>query len=287
MARSRQNGQSVRVPVGSEQLVAYLNEVLRGRAGVFGVYARNLQTDAVVGINAAQVMPAESTVKTAILLHYERGIEAGTLDPKQRVDFTPDRRFDGSGVLRYLDDGLSLTLDDLAWLMIIVSDNSATAMLVEVLGGPAEINKTTALLGCPTTRLNESITLERALAGESFSWSSPRDLAELYAHLGERARAMLFRQQHLIGLPRRLPHMCYAADVGIAMPARVYNKTGNGIGRFIDSGLFETDTASWIVAAMSDQQTDFASRPDDSAPAAFGAIGELIYDAWAEGAGAP
>jgi beta-lactamase class A len=46
------------------------------------------------------------------------------------------RRFDGAGVLRYLDDGLSPTLDDLAWLMIIVSDNSATAMLVEALGDP-------------------------------------------------------------------------------------------------------------------------------------------------------
>jgi hypothetical protein len=90
----------------------------------------------------------------------------------------------------------------------------------------------------------------------------------------------LFRQQHLLGLPRRLPHLAYAADVDITMPIRVFNKTGNGMGRFIDSGLFETDTAGWIIAAMSDEQTDFASRPDDSAPSAFGAIGELLYNAW-------
>jgi hypothetical protein len=64
------------------------------------------------------------------------------------------------------------------------------------------------------------------------------------------------------------------------MPVRVYNKTGNGVGRFIDSGLFETDTAAWIVAAMADEQTDFSSRPDDSAPLAFGAIGERLYNAW-------
>ncbi len=270
----------MRVPAESESLVDSVNEVLRGRPGVFGVYARNLTTDEVIAVEAERVLPAESTVKTAILLHYERCVEAGVLDPKQRVNLVPERRFDGSGVLRYLDDGLSPTLDDLAWLMIIVSDNSATAMLVEALGGPNEINNTTADLGCPTTQLNESITLESALAGESFSWSSPRDLAELYAHLGERARAMLFRQQHLLGLPRRLPHLAYAADVGITMPIRVYNKTGSGIGRFIDSGLFETDAAAWIVAAMSDEQTDFACRPDDAPPLAFGAIGELLCDAW-------
>ena len=255
-------------------------DVLDGRAGVFGVYARNLMTGDTVAINEDRVFPAESTIKTAILLHYERLVDTGVLDPSQRVQLVPERRFDGSGVLRYLGDGLEPTLDDLAWLMIIVSDNTATAMLVEVVGGPTEINATTAALGCPTAQLNESITLERALAGEAFSWSSPRDLAELYAHLGDRAREMLFRQQHLLGLPRRLPHLAYAADVGIPMPVRVFNKTGNGVCRFIDSGLFETDTAAWIVATMADEQTDFASQPDDSAPVAFGAIGELLYNAW-------
>jgi len=270
----------VRVSVGSEQLVSSINDVLRGRPGVFGVYARNLTTGEMVAVDADRVLPAESTVKTAILLHYERRVDAGEVDPKRRVDLVSERRFDGSGVLRYLDDGLRPTLDDLAWLMIIVSDNSATAMLIEALGGPAEINETAAKLGCPTVQLNESITLERALAGESFSSASPRDLAELYSHLGERARAILFRQQHLLGLPRRLPHISYAADIGITMPIRVFNKTGNGIGRFIDSGLFETDAAAWVVAAMSDEQTDFASRPDDSAPLAFGAIGELLCAAW-------
>ena len=215
------------------------------------------------------MFPAESAVKTAILLHYERCVEAGTLDPKQRVELVPERRFDGSGVLRYLNDGLRPTLDDLAWLMVIVSDNSATAMLVEVLGGPAEINNTAAKLGSPTTQLDESITLQRALAGESFSWSSPHDLAAC-THISGIERAMLFRQQHLLGLPRRLPHLAYAADVGMAIPVGVYNKTGNGVGRFVDSGLFETDTATWVVATMSDGQTDFACRPDDSAPVAFG-----------------
>jgi hypothetical protein len=94
------------------------------------------------------------------------------------------------------DDGLEPTLDDLAWLMVIVSDNTATAMLVEVLGGPAEINTTTAALGCPTARMNESITLERALARESFAEASPRTLAELDAHLGSRVRYASFGPLH-------------------------------------------------------------------------------------------
>ena len=102
----------------------------------------------------------------------------------------------------------------------------------------------------------------------------------MYTELDDDALAMLYRQQHLVGLPRRLPHFSYATDVGFTMPVRVYNKTGSGAGNFVDSGRFETDHATWVVAAMATAQTDFAVRPDDSAPTAFGLIGELLYDAW-------
>ena len=120
------------------------------------------------------------------------------------------------------------------------------------------------------------------MAGEPFATSTAHDLAEVYTHLDERCRSMLFRQQHLIGLPRRLPHAADASDLGFTLPVRVFNKTGNGMGTCIDSGLFETDAAAWIVAAMAKDQQDFASRPDDVAPNAFGEIGELLYVAWGD-----
>ena len=248
------------------------------------MYARNLVTDETIGVNADRVLPAESAAKTFILVHYSRLVASGAVDPTTRVRLGQDLRFIGTGVLRYLADGLEPTLDDLAWLMIIVSDNTATAMLLQAIGEPADVNATMATLGYPTARLNESITLETALEaaleGERFSTCSPRDLAEVYTELDERATAMLFRQQHLIGLPRKLPAMSHAVDVGITMPVRVFNKTGNGIGTFIDSGLFETDEASWVIAAMAAEQPDFAARPDDIAPATFADIGERIYAAW-------
>jgi beta-lactamase class A len=259
-----------------------ISECISDRPGVFAIYARNLGTDETIAINAAEPAPAESSAKTFLLVYYSQLVASGAVDPMSRVRLDHDNRHIGTGVLRYLADGLEPTLSDLAWLMIIVSDNTATAMLMQTIGGPADVNAAMRELGFPTARFNETITVESALAGEPFSMSSARDLAEIYTQLDDGAKAMLFRQQHLVGLPRRLPHMAHAVDVGVAMPIRVYNKTGNGMGTFIDSGLFETDSASWIVAAMASEQTDFASTPDDSAPIAFGAIGELLYNAWAQ-----
>ena len=124
--------------------------------------------------------------------------------------------------------------------------------------------------------------LNWVMTGAAFATATPRDLAEAFTFLDDHAKEILFRQQDQISLPRRLPHMAMASDVDIEMPVRVYNKTGNGMGSCIDSGLFVTDNASWIAAAMAADQTDFASRPDDVAPTAFARIGELLYDAWGE-----
>src|SRR5882672_10440274 len=150
--------------------------VISGRPGAFGVYARNLGTGDVVAINADRIFPAESTIKTCILVYYARLVASGAVDPARRVRLDENSRYIGTGVLRFLADGLEPTLDDLAWLMIIVSDNTATAMLLESIGMPADVNAAMRDLGYPTAQLNESITFEGALAGEPFSTSSPRDL---------------------------------------------------------------------------------------------------------------
>lgn len=247
--------------------------------GRIALYARCLTTGEVVAFGDDGVMPTESAAKTAILLHYEREVDAGRVDPKRRVP-VGFRHVDGSGVLRHLDDGLTLTLDDLACLMIIVSDNVATATLVDVLGGPEPINAMVRRLGCPTTRWIGSTTLARAAQGERVSESSLRDLAELYAHLGDRARRILFRQQFQAGLPSQLPHEPYATDVGIEMPVRVYNKTGLGFGRVVDSALVETDDAAWVVAAVAEWDADPDGSSHDAALTTFGRIGELLFDAW-------
>jgi len=56
---------------------------------------------------------------------------AGRLDLGERVGYRADTRVAGSGVLQFLDDGLNPTLRDLAVLMMTVSDNTATDLVLE------------------------------------------------------------------------------------------------------------------------------------------------------------
>jgi len=134
-----------------------------------------------------------------------------------------------------------------------------------------------ATLGLKTARL---ATFEEMLDGAPFGTSTARDLAEAYVHLDQRCRERLARQQDRIGLPRRLQQSPYAVQLGLTMPVRVFNKTGVGPNTFIDSGLFETDSARWVAAAMASGQPGPVIRPDDPAPTAFGQIGHTLDRAW-------
>jgi beta-lactamase class A len=265
-------------------LEADVRAIVAGRPGTFGVYARNLTTDETVGVNAEAVLPTESTAKTFILIHYAGLVAAEKIDPECRITLTADDAAYGSGVLRYLAPGLQPTLQDLAWLMIIVSDNLATQVLMRAVGGAESVNATMAELGFEAARLNPKFSHAPAdsedAVDELFGSSTARELAEAYTHLDERCREILFRQQFVDFLPRTLPHLSFSQDWGFDMPVRVYTKTGNGFGNCIDSGRFETDDAAWVVAAMATGQQDFAMRPGDAAPSAFAEIGQLLYERW-------
>jgi beta-lactamase class A len=261
-------------------LTADLRSLLEGRSGTFGVYARNLETNEVAGFNADRIMDTASAAKTFVLVHYCRLVDTGACDPHRRIVVGAEHRVLGSGVLRYLEPGLQLTRDDLAWLMIIVSDNVATDLLVAEVGGPEAVNETMTDLGLPTARLNPSFTRHVDLADwQPFATSTPRDLATVYTHLDERSRRILWRQQFVEGLPRRVPHANQAADWEITMPVRVFNKTGGDPGIFTDAALFETDKASWIAAFMAGDLRDLTG-PGGTGPRTAGDVGLMLYDAW-------
>ena len=106
-------------------------------------------------------------------------------------------------MLRFLAPGLQPTLDDLAWLMIIVSDNLATQVVLREIGGADAVNATMAGLGLATARVNPAFS--HSPIDRRRSRSAPRrrsDLAEVYTHLDERCREILFRQQFVEFLPR-------------------------------------------------------------------------------------
>jgi len=84
--------------------------------------------------NADEVMSSASIIKLPILITALQQVEKGLLSLDRRYVLSRDEQVDGAGILRHLGGGLEPTLKDLLTLMIIISDNTATNILIDIVG---------------------------------------------------------------------------------------------------------------------------------------------------------
>jgi len=115
-----------------------LDDVLKGAAeefkGVLGVSVKHLGTGESANLNGDTLFPTASVFKVPVLVEFYRQAERGALSPDQKVILTERDKVPGSGVLKELSEGLSVSLRDLMSLMMIVSDNTATDLIVGRVG---------------------------------------------------------------------------------------------------------------------------------------------------------
>ena len=120
--------------------------------GVVGVSAKHLGSGAEIRLRDDVVYFAASTIKVPLLVELYRQVDAGEIDLERRVELSDQIRAPGSGVLKELATGLQPTVRDLALLMIIISDNTATDYLYHLVG-PRRLDETMRRLGLSKTRI--------------------------------------------------------------------------------------------------------------------------------------
>src|SRR5437879_7797301 len=117
------------------RLQSNLERITRSVNAKWGIYIKCIETGEEIAINADETMDTMSVIKIPLMAEVFRQIEAGKFALTDRVILKDADKRPGTGVMRSLDPGASLTIKDLITLMIIVSDNSATDMLFEKVGG--------------------------------------------------------------------------------------------------------------------------------------------------------
>lgn len=115
-------------------LTALLQSQIAGFHGKVSLYARDLATNQTVAIEADQPVPTASVIKLGILYTALEQIRAGNAHFDDRLMLHHDDQVPGSGVLLFLDTPHTLTLKDALTLMIAVSDNTATNLVIDDLG---------------------------------------------------------------------------------------------------------------------------------------------------------
>src|SRR5712671_1994872 len=116
-----------------------LQDSLRARIGDFQgtvtLYAKNLDTGASVGIKEAEPVRTASTIKLPILCAVFDQVARGQAKWDEKLTVTASAKVSGSGVIgSEFSEGVQLPLSDVANLMIVLSDNTATNMILERFG---------------------------------------------------------------------------------------------------------------------------------------------------------
>jgi beta-lactamase class A len=125
----------------SQRLTQELERIASLAKGKVGVYALHLESGRQVGLQAQERFPMASTVKVAIAEQLFHKIDKGELSLMTMVDLQPSDLHPGSGTLDVLfaKPGVQLSVQNLLELMMVISDNSATDILLRMVGGPEAV----------------------------------------------------------------------------------------------------------------------------------------------------
>ena len=237
--------------VGLHELVPQLMDLAAHTDGLVALSIGDLQTGHAIAINGGVNLPAASTIKIPVMVEVFKQIAAGRFTENRTVMLLDQDRDCGYGSLCDAPWGSRFRVSDLLERMIDVSDNTATNMLIRLVGRPS-INATMSGLGLTQTRLGDSIRSDgdiRALR------TSADDMLRLLSLIAARRvidpqasgdmLALLAGQRHNTLLPALLPKGLVVA-----------HKTGTLHDTLNDVGIVELAGAPYVICAFSTHLDD-------------------------------
>ena len=122
--------------------------------GELGVSVKHLNTGENASHNGDLVFPTASVFKIPVIVEFYRQVDAGKISLEKQIVLSDRDKVPGSGILKELSEGMPVTYKDLLSLMMIVSDNTATDLIAEIVGFE-NINTTMKELGLKNTMVTK------------------------------------------------------------------------------------------------------------------------------------
>jgi beta-lactamase class A len=147
-------------------------------AGTVSIYAKNLDTGATFGLHETDPVRTASTIKLPILCAVFDAVERGQAKWTDPLTVTAPEKVSGTGIIgSEISDGVQLPLRDVAHLMIVLSDNTATNLILERFGADS-VNAYLDRIGIKTTRSMRKIRGDGNQLKNAAGWSEAGKLPE-------------------------------------------------------------------------------------------------------------
>jgi beta-lactamase class A len=272
-------------------LVERLNELCDAMPFQTSWFLKDLGTGARADRLGDVPVPSASTRKISIMMAALSAVHAGKLALDQKVTIEARYQDNDSGTFQHLTPGFWITFRDALVMMIIVSDNTCTGTVVDLVG-LGEIQRYSEAIGLTgtihrfgipprlgpdhtldqvttTTPNDQGLLLELILRGTTDAAAAAR--LQCAPELCRLALEILSRQKLKTRLPSQLP-----------LGTKVAHKTGTGSRGFMDAGIvFKDDRPLFILTAYTERVPTALPDGTPGFAAAYQLIGRmarLCYD---------
>lgn len=274
-----------------------INEWVEAADGIVSVSVRNIRNAFDYSLNDKVRMGAASTIKVPLIVETLSQVRDGILSLDQVFQIADEMCCPGSGVITHLHSGTALTLKDLLTLMLIVSDNTATNVIIDLVGSHRKQNESVADIVDSThsmsskmlqASLNVSDTLkslgftQTALKRKMYDWGGIKDGIENYITAREMAELfVLIAQGKAVGdgydklIIDILCNQMFQDGLSLFLPdgVKFANKPGECDDVVHDCGIIMTSKFSYSIALC----TQPAGNHGES-KVLMGRISKAIYD---------
>jgi beta-lactamase class A len=285
--------------VAATSLRSQVEEIVSEFSGRVSVSASNLVSGERLDINDSEVFPALSAIKLGIMAELFFQIEEeGKIALTDEVTVNQSDLRLGTGVFREFETPFEITVKDVCMMMVVVSDNTCTWLLSDLVGKD-RINARMRTLGMNEYSLNSDLGADTfdELAGkdiDAYSECSSRDFTSLVTSIAQgtlvsvAASAQMLdimgRCQHIEWLGRYLPLNQFPAEAGIEPTYKLYNKLGAYLHGRCDTGLITGPNLRYVITVMTaDSKDPTAMLCEHEGSRTIGRISKAVFDAWSDG----
>ena len=271
--------------LGANSLDDAIKAKIAGFHGRVSLYAKNLNSGAVYNLAGDEPVRTASTIKLPIMIECFALAAEGKLDFGEMIGLPENEKVPGSGILQDLSTSDRFPVRDLMTLMIVLSDNTATNLILDRMTGDA-VNDRMLKLGLVHTRVMRKILGKGAAAGitaegakpEHKKWglgrSSPREMVTLLEKLyrGELVSKDASVEMLAI-LKKQRDHAGLARDV---KDVTVANKSGALDALRSDVGIVYSKRAPIAIAITIDGIPEPDWSPDNPGQLLISALSEIL-----------
>ncbi len=251
--------------------------------GFMGLYADDFHGN-VIAMGADEKFETASTIKTYILVSLFDEIEKGRASLEDMLTYQRKHVVDGSGVLVSMEPGAVMRAKDVATLMIIVSDNIATNMMIDYLGIDT-INRCIQRLGCRDTILHNPIDFEKY---DRLGTTTPRDYASIFVRMARgkllspqsdaRMVEILKKQHYNSMITGNFPPVYMDPDNTDDVLIRVASKSGSMNACRNDGGIIYTPYGSYVLVMLHKDFSDAMYYPGHPATVFGARVSRMLLD---------